>query len=47
MVKSWVNDAGKVLGEIKVFSCRAIQMNIKRRLCEGVAVPTALYGAET
>ena len=47
-VKSRMNDIGKVLGEMKkVFSCRAMGMNVKRRLYEGVAVPTVLYGAET
>ena len=34
-------DVGKVLGGMKVFNCRAMVMNIKRRLYEGVALPTA------
>ena len=29
-----------------MFSCRATGMNVKRRLYEGVAVPTALYEDE-
>ena len=44
-VKFWINDVGKVLGGIKVFSCRAIGMIIK--MYEGVAVVCALYRAET
>ena len=31
-MKSKVNDIGKVLGEMKVLSCRAMVMNVKRRL---------------
>ena len=27
----WINDVGKVLGGIQVFSCRAMGMNVKRR----------------
>ena len=47
-MKSTINDVGKVLGRLKkVFSCRAMGMNVKRRLYEGVAVPTALYETET
>ena len=47
-VKSRISDAGKVLGGMKkVFCCRTMAINLKRRLYEGVAVPTALYGAET
>ena len=46
-VKSRINGVGKVLGGMKVFSCRVMGMNVKRRLYEGVAVPTALYGTET
>ena len=30
-----------------MFICRAVGMNVKRRLYERVAVPTALYGDET
>ena len=37
----------KVLGGMKVLSCREMGMNVKRRLYEGVAVSTALYWAET
>ena len=40
-MKFRINDIGKV------FSCRVMGMNVKRRLYEGVAVSTALYGAET
>ena len=32
---------------MEVFSCRAMGMNVKRRLYEGVAVFTAIYGTET
>ena len=44
-MKSRINDVGKVLrGVKKVFSCRAIGMNVKRRrLFEGVAVPTTIW----
>ena len=42
-----INDVEKVLGGIKMFSSRVIGMNVKRRLYEGVAVLTALHGAET
>ncbi len=30
-----------------MFKCRSLAMNAKKRLYEGVVVPTALYGAET
>ena len=30
-----------------MFGCRATVINVKRRLYEGVAVPNALYEAET
>ena len=47
-MKSRINDVGKVLGGIKkVFSYRVMGMNVRRRLYEGVAVPTALYEPET
>ena len=47
-MKSKIIDVRKVLGGMKtVFSCRVMGMNVKSRLYEGVAVPTALYGAET
>ena len=43
-VKSRINNIGKVLGGMKnVFSCRAMGMNVERRLYEGVAVSIALY----
>ena len=42
-----MKDVGKVLGGMKVLNCRAMKMNVKRRLYEGAAVPTALYGSET
>ena len=31
----------------KVFRCIAMGINVKRRLYECIALPTALYGAET
>ena len=47
-VKCRMNDLGKVLvGMKKVFSCKAMVMNVKRRLYEGVAVSTALHGPKT
>ena len=46
-MKSRINDVGKVLGGMKVFSCTVIAMNVKRRLYEGVAVPTTPYVAKT
>ena len=46
-MKSWINDVGKVLGGMKVFSCEAMRMNIKRRLYDRVAAPNVLYWAET
>ena len=42
-VKCKINDVGKVFGGVKVFSCRAMGMNINRRLCKRVTVSTALY----
>ncbi len=30
-----------------MFKCKSLGMSAKRRLYEGVAIPTALYGAET
>ena len=45
-VKSRIIDVGIVLGGKKVFSCRAMGMNVKRRLYEGVVAPTTLYRAE-
>ena len=30
-----------------MLSCRATVMKVKRKLYEGVALPTALYGAQT
>ena len=47
-VKSRINEVGKVMGGMRrVFNCRSLGMSVKRRLYEGVAVPTALYGSET
>ncbi len=34
-------------GKKRVFKCRSLRMSAKRRLYEGVVVPTVLYGAET
>ena len=31
-MKSWISDVGKVLGGMKVFSCRTMAMNVKSRL---------------
>ncbi len=43
-----VKEASKCMGGRKSVLCnRALGMNAKRRLHEGVAVPTALYGTET
>ena len=46
-MKSRVNDVGKVLTRMKVFSCRAMRMNVKRRLYEGVALPTSAIWSMT
>jgi len=47
-VRYRVNEASKAWGGMKaVFKARQLGMNVKRRLYEGVIVPTALYGAET
>ena len=35
---SRINDVGTVLGGMKAFSCRAMEMNVKRRLYERVVV---------
>ena len=43
-MKSRIIDVGKMLGEMKkVFRCRLMEMNVKKRLYEGVAVPTVQY----
>ncbi len=43
-----MNEVGKVCGGMKrVFKCKSLGMSAKRRLYEGVVVPTALNGAET
>ena len=47
-VKSRVNEVAKVQGGLKVmFNSKSLSMQVKRRLYEGIAIPTALYGAET
>ena len=47
-VKSRVNEVAKVQGGLKeMFKCKTLRMDAKRKLYEGIAVPTALYGAET
>ena len=47
-VKFRMNEVGRMLGGMKrVLKCRTLRMDAKRRLYEGVVVPTALYGAET
>ncbi len=46
-VKFGMNEVGNVSGGMKrVFKCTSLGVNAKRRLYEGVVVPTALYGAE-
>ncbi len=43
-----MNEVGKVCGRIKrVLKCKSLGMSAKRRLYEGVVLPTVLYGAET
>ncbi|KAK7882210.1 hypothetical protein WMY93_028384 [Mugilogobius chulae] len=43
-----MNEVRKIWGGMKrVFECRSLGMDAKRRLYEGVVVPAALYGAET
>ncbi len=47
-VKFRTNEVGKVCGGVKrVFKCRSLGLNAKRRLYEEVVVPTVMYGAET
>ncbi len=47
-VKFRINEVGKMCGGMKsVFKCTLLGMSAKRRLYEGVVVPTALFGAET
>ena len=46
-MKSKINDVGKLLRGMKIFSCRVMEIHEKRKLCEEVAGPTALYGIET
>ncbi len=47
-VKFRMNEVGKVCGGMKkVFKCRSLGISAKRRLYEGVVVPSALYGHET
>ena len=46
-MKCRINDVRKVLeGMKKVFSCIAMGMNVKRRLYERIAEPTALFGLQ-
>ncbi len=46
-VKFRMGAVGKVCGGMKrVLKCRSLGMNGKKRLYDGVVVPTALYGAE-
>ena len=42
-----ISDVRKVLGGMKVFSCRVMRMSVKRKLYELIALRIALYGAET
>ena len=47
-VKARVNEVAKVQGGLKeILKSKTLKMDAKRRLYEGIAVPTALYGAET
>ena len=46
-VKSRIIYGRKVLGGMKMFCCRVMGMNVKRRFYEGIAVPTSIYGAKT
>ena len=47
-VKVRVNEAGRVHGGLrKILKSRSLHMKVKRKLYEGIVVPTALYGAET
>ena len=43
-MKSRINDVKKVLGGMKVLTCRPMEIYVKN---EGVVVSTALYGIET
>ncbi len=47
-VKFKMNEVEKVCeGMKRVYKCRSLGVTAKRRLYEGVLVPTALYGTET
>ena len=38
----------KAMGGMKqLFKCRRLQMSAKKRLYEGVVMPTVMYGSET
>ena len=46
--ESKIDTAGKMLGGMKkVFCCRMMGMDVKRKLHERIAVLTTLYGMET
>ena len=42
-MKSRISDIGTVLGGMKVFGFRTMEIIVKRRLYEGIAVSTPLY----
>ena len=44
-MKSKIKDTGKILGGMKVFSCRAMGMNVKRGFYVRVDMSFALYGS--
>ena len=46
-MKSTISTVGKVLGGMKVSSCKAMEMNVKIKLYRLVVVPSALYCDET
>ena len=46
-MRSRINNVSKVLGKMKVFSCRAMRLNVRRRLYGVAVMPIVLYGAET
>lgn len=47
-VNARVNEVAKFLGGLKVmFDSNSLSMKVKKKLCEGIAVPMALYVAET
>ncbi len=46
-VKLKINEVGKVWGGMKrMLKCISLGMNARRRLYEGVLIPTTVYGIE-